>query len=95
MCDRRVDATSFDGLSATAANSLRQVDALLADVRAGRGTLGKLVTDDALYNELQAFVTSASAVTRAMNEGQGTIGGLMQDPAAYRRSRRRSRTCRR
>ena len=78
-----VDTTSFEGLSATASNSLRQVDALLAEVRAGRGTLGRLVTDDALYNELQTFVTSASAVTRAMNEGQGTIGGLLRDRKAY------------
>src|SRR6188768_2212621 len=44
---------SFEGLTATASSSLRQMDALLADVRAGRGTLGRLVTDDALYTELQ------------------------------------------
>ena len=78
-----VAASSFEGLTATASASLRQLDALLADVRAGRGTLGKLVTDDALYTELHTFVTSASAVTRAMNEGQGTIGGLLRDPKAY------------
>ncbi len=76
-------SSSFEGLTATASASLRQMDALLADVRAGRGTLGRLVTDDALYTELHAFVTSASAVTRAMNEGQGTIGGLLRDPKAY------------
>ena len=78
-----VDANSFEGLTATASASLRQMDALIADVRAGRGTLGRLVTDDALYTELQTFVTSASAVTRAMNEGQGTIGGLLRDRKAY------------
>ena len=78
-----VAANSFEGLTATASASLRQMDGLLADVRAGRGTLGKLVTDDALYTELQTFVTSASAVTRAMNEGQGTIGGLLHDRKAY------------
>ena len=59
------------------------MDALLTDVRAGRGTLGRLVTDDALYTELQAFVTSAHNVTRALNEGQGTIGGLLRDRKAY------------
>jgi phospholipid/cholesterol/gamma-HCH transport system substrate-binding protein len=78
-----VAAGSFEGLTASASASLRQMDALLADVRAGRGTLGKLVTDDALYAELQAFVTSAHNVTRALNEGQGTIGGLLRDKKAY------------
>jgi phospholipid/cholesterol/gamma-HCH transport system substrate-binding protein len=78
-----VSATSFEGLATSASASLHQLDALLADVRAGRGTLGRLVTDDALYAELQTFVTSASAVTRAMNEGQGTIGGLLRDRKAY------------
>lgn len=76
-------AGSFEGLTTTASSSLRQVEALLADVRAGRGTLGRLVTDDALYTELQSFVASAGEVTRAMNAGRGTIGGLLKDPKAY------------
>jgi phospholipid/cholesterol/gamma-HCH transport system substrate-binding protein len=79
-----VSSTSFEALSTTAAAGLQQVDKLLADVRAGRGTLGKLVTDDALYTELQAFVASAGHVTESLNEGRGTLGGLIQDPAAYR-----------
>ena len=78
-----LDAGSFEGLTANASASLRQMDALLADVRAGRGTLGRLVTDDALYTELQAFVTSAHGVTRALNEGQGTLGGLLRDRKAH------------
>jgi len=74
---------SIESLTATASTSLEQIDKLLADVRAGRGTLGKLVIDDALYTELQSFVSSAAQVTDALNRGRGTIGGLIQDPAAY------------
>jgi phospholipid/cholesterol/gamma-HCH transport system substrate-binding protein len=73
----------FDELTSTASTSLQQVDQLLADIRAGRGTLGKLVTDDALYNQLQAFVGAASEVTASLNAGRGTLGGLIKDPAAY------------
>jgi phospholipid/cholesterol/gamma-HCH transport system substrate-binding protein len=76
-------AGSFESLTATASASLEQIDRLLADVRSGRGTLGKLVTDDALYTELHAFVASAGDVTAAINDGQGTLGGLIKDPAAY------------
>jgi phospholipid/cholesterol/gamma-HCH transport system substrate-binding protein len=76
-------AGSFATLTSTASTSLAQIDQLLADVRAGKGTLGRLVTDDALYSELQALVTSAGDVTEAINRGRGTLGGLINDPAAY------------
>lgn len=69
-------------LTATAERSLEQTAQLLTDIRSGQGTLGKLVTDDALYTELTAFITSAGEVTAAMNAGEGTIGQLMRDPGA-------------
>ena len=49
----RVELGTIDDLTTTAADSLEDASKLIADVRAGRGTLGKLVTDDALYTELQ------------------------------------------
>ncbi|MFI5177725.1 MAG: MlaD family protein [Vicinamibacterales bacterium] len=70
-------------LQTTAKQGLDDATKMMADLRAGRGTLGKLITDEALYRDLDQFVTSASAVTRAINEGKGTIGSLMKDPAAY------------
>jgi phospholipid/cholesterol/gamma-HCH transport system substrate-binding protein len=71
------------GLTASASEGLDQASRLIADIRAGRGTLGKLITDDALYHELQQFVASAEDVTRQINQGQGTLGALIRDPAAY------------
>lgn len=73
----------IDDLATTAGTSLESVQQLIADVRAGKGTLGKLVTDDALYQDLQAFVSTAGGVARSLNAGEGTIGGLLKDPAAY------------
>ena len=64
--------------------TLEQTNALLEDVRQGRGTLGKLVTDDKLYRELNEFVDSAEALTRNLNSGRGTIGRLVNDPTAAR-----------
>jgi phospholipid/cholesterol/gamma-HCH transport system substrate-binding protein len=74
---------SFSDLTASASSGLADLDKLLADVRGGKGTLGKLVTDDALYGEMQAFVASAAGVTRSLQAGQGTLGNLLKDPAAY------------
>jgi phospholipid/cholesterol/gamma-HCH transport system substrate-binding protein len=73
----------IEDVSSRAAASLEQINLVLGDVRAGRGTLGKLVTDDALYQELQAFVASAGNVMDAVQNGRGTAGRLVQDPAAY------------
>jgi len=73
----------FGDLTNTASQSLEQAAQLLADMREGRGTLGKLVTDDALYAELRQFIASAAEVTEAVNAGQGTLGGLLKDPAAH------------
>jgi phospholipid/cholesterol/gamma-HCH transport system substrate-binding protein len=74
---------SMGDLSETAAQGLDKISALLSDLRDGKGTIGRLVTDEALYRDMQRFVASATAVTNAMNEGKGTIGGLMQDPTAF------------
>jgi phospholipid/cholesterol/gamma-HCH transport system substrate-binding protein len=65
-----------------ATKSLEQTNALLEEVRQGRGTLGKLVTDDRLYEQLNDFVSSAEAVTRGINGGRGTLGRLATNPAA-------------
>jgi len=67
-----------------ATKSLEETNKLIADVRQGRGTLGKFVTDDTLYQQLNAFVESAEAVTRGINAGRGTLGRLATNPAAAR-----------
>ena len=65
-----------------ATKGLEQTTALLQDIRQGKGTLGKLVTDDSLYRELNRFVDTAESVTRGLNEGRGTLGRLATNPAA-------------
>jgi len=79
---KTVEVTQIGDVTASAYQGLESVGQLLADVRGGRGTLGKLVTDDALYSELNRLISSAQLVTKNLNNGRGTIGTLMQDPAA-------------
>ena len=80
---KSADTASMASMQEQLNDSLAQVQGMIADLRAGRGTAGKLLTDDALYNELNAFVVSAGEVTRNMNQGKGTIGRLMNDPAVH------------
>jgi phospholipid/cholesterol/gamma-HCH transport system substrate-binding protein len=57
---------------------------LIQDIRSGKGTVGKLMTDEALYREFNALIGSAEGVIAGINRGQGTLGKLARDDAAYR-----------
>jgi phospholipid/cholesterol/gamma-HCH transport system substrate-binding protein len=65
-----------------AGESIGEITKLVHDVRGGRGTVGKLMTDDDLYVELRHFVASADSVTQAIQQGRGTLGKLVNDPKA-------------
>lgn len=67
-----------------ATQSLGQVTAMLEDLRAGRGTLGKLFTDDQMYREVSGLLESANVVATELSRGQGTLAMLIRDPSAYR-----------
>jgi phospholipid/cholesterol/gamma-HCH transport system substrate-binding protein len=56
----------------------------------GEGTIGKLLMDDAMYDELRETVASlnvtaenAAEITERINRGHGTIGRLVADDALY------------
>jgi len=66
-----------------ATKGLEEATKLLQDLRAGRGTVGKLFADDRLYRDITQFVNSAEEVVTALNRGDGTIGKLIKDPAAH------------
>jgi phospholipid/cholesterol/gamma-HCH transport system substrate-binding protein len=57
---------------------------LVQDIRSGRGTIGRLFTDESLYRELTTLVSSAETVANNINQGRGTVGRLMNDPSAAR-----------
>lgn len=66
-----------------ATRGLEQATGLIADVRGGRGTVGRLFTDEALYREVEAFVGAAENLVAAIDRGQGTLGRLVRDPTLH------------
>jgi phospholipid/cholesterol/gamma-HCH transport system substrate-binding protein len=76
-------AGQLSDVAAGATQSLEEINGLLKDILAGKGTMGKLFTDDDLYREITRFVTSAQVVAGTLSNGQGTLGLLIKDPAAY------------
>lgn len=78
-----VDPASIAALSAVAGQGLDETARLLADLRAGKGTLGRLFTDESAYRELEALMASATRVTDAVGRGRGSLGRLVNDPTVY------------
>jgi phospholipid/cholesterol/gamma-HCH transport system substrate-binding protein len=70
---------SLSDVSEQATTGIEEITKLVRDVRSGRGTVGRLMTDEQLYTEMRAFVASANAVTTAITSGRGTIGRLVND----------------
>lgn len=75
-------AGSLSDVAADAGESLGAARDLVNDLRAGRGSLGRLLTEDALYADLERLVQSAERVTSAVSSGKGSVGRLVRDPAA-------------
>lgn len=68
------------------------VRAVLADVRAGRGTMGKLIYDPALYNRAYQAVTEFQSLTQRTAAGQGTLGKLVVSEELYNQFRATANT---
>jgi phospholipid/cholesterol/gamma-HCH transport system substrate-binding protein len=75
-------AASFGDVATQAGQGIEQLTGLISDVRQGKGTVGKLMTDDQVYVELHQFVATAGTLTRELQQGRGTIGKLLKDPKA-------------
>jgi phospholipid/cholesterol/gamma-HCH transport system substrate-binding protein len=59
------------------------VKEVVADVKEGQGTIGKLITDDTLYNHLNGTAARAEAIVASTQQGQGTLGKLVSSDELY------------
>ncbi len=80
---RNLDKTGskFDKLAS-------DLDGLTRDVKSGKGTLGKLVTDESLHREAQGLLRDFRGLSQRVQNGPGTIGRLINDPEIYFEARR-------
>jgi phospholipid/cholesterol/gamma-HCH transport system substrate-binding protein len=71
-------------VTAQANRGIAEITALMQDIRAGKGTVGKLMTDEQLYADLQQFTAAARQVTEGLSSGKGTLGQLLNNPESAR-----------
>lgn len=85
-----VPAVEFEDLLTTASNTLTGVQGLVEDLRTitnslaqGEGTLGELLTDPRLYEQMVGATTQIRDLLVEINRADGTLGRLIRDPALY------------
>src|ERR1044071_3106676 len=74
-------AGSLSDVAAKASTGIDQLSALVGDLRSGKGTMGKLLVDDSLHNELDSLLAAYEQVARNLNNPNGSIARLTKDPA--------------
>jgi len=59
------------------------IKAMTGNARAGKGTVGRFLTDEAFYVNLDGAVRQAEDLMEEIKTGKGTIGQLVSDPKLY------------
>jgi phospholipid/cholesterol/gamma-HCH transport system substrate-binding protein len=62
---------------------LGKITDIVNQVEVGKGTIGKLLVDETLYNNLQATVAQVQLLATTLNSKNGTIGHLINDDQLY------------
>lgn len=59
--------------------ALVDAQSLLRDFRSGKGTLGKLATEESLYEEARVAMGFLREILEKINRGEGSVGNLVND----------------
>lgn len=65
---------------------LKRVDRILAFVESGQGSLGKVIYDPALYDQLNSTVTEFKGLVDDIQNGKGSLGPLFTSDEAYKKA---------
>jgi len=60
-----------------------QISDMLADIKAGKGTLGKLISNDEAYNNLNSLLVRGNQVVASVQSGKGTLGKILTSDELY------------
>jgi phospholipid/cholesterol/gamma-HCH transport system substrate-binding protein len=94
---KTISGEKIDNLLLPLTETVKDIKATTAQIAAGKGTIGKLVFDESLYNtalttvsnlqntsdEVKAAVAEAKKTFIGVNAGEGTLGKLVKDDKLY------------
>jgi phospholipid/cholesterol/gamma-HCH transport system substrate-binding protein len=64
---------------------LKRVDRIMSFIESGQGSIGKVIYDPSLYNQLNATVTEFKGLVDDIQHGKGSIGPLLTSDEAYKK----------
>jgi phospholipid/cholesterol/gamma-HCH transport system substrate-binding protein len=76
-------ATSGTDLAQRLSKLSDQMNEVVKNVREGKGTIGRLFNDEALYNNLNATIRDAEDLAQQLKSGKGSAGKFLYDDALY------------
>src|SRR5262245_2682049 len=76
-------ATSGTDLAQRLSKLSDEISGIVKDVKDGKGTVGRLFTDEALYNNLNETIQETEDVMKQVRSGNGSAGKFINDPALY------------
>ena len=89
---RVATALDYEAVLAKAAGAVDDVVLLSRDLRAitsglasGQGTMGQLLTNRAMYDQLTGAMARANALFANLQNPNGTLGRMLNDPTLYNR----------
>ncbi len=65
---------------------LKRADRIMAFIESGQGSIGKVIYDPALYNQLNATVAEFKGLVDDIQQGKGSIGPLLTSDEAYKKA---------
>ena len=87
-----VQSLDYEAVIAQASSAVTDMVALTRDMRAitggivrGQGTIGQLVTNKALYDNLNGTLSRANVMLAQFQNPNGTVGRMLNDPTLYNR----------
>jgi phospholipid/cholesterol/gamma-HCH transport system substrate-binding protein len=64
-------------------DTVQRVDKIVGLVESGKGSIGKLLVDETLYNNLLAILAQVKGLADTLNSDKGTLGVLLNDRELY------------
>ena len=81
--DYEAVVSQASGVITEVAGVTRQLQRVTDQINSGQGTLGQLLTNRTLYDQLNATLLRTSALMARLENPRGTVGRLLDDPTLY------------
>lgn len=81
-----IPPTGLDEAVLEATSAFQRLDRLIESFEKSEGSLGRLVNDPALYDNLVQLAERLQKVLTAMTEGEGSLAQIISDPRLYQQT---------